>query len=121
MAISVQAGKQKGRLFQQKVRDRILRAYDKLRPEDVRSTAMGQGGEDIQLSPFARAFFPYSVECKKHKSFAIYKPYEQCKTNAPHGAEPVVFIEGNRKKPLVVMDMEYFFTLLEKLEELDDD
>ena len=120
MAISVAAGKQKGRKFQQKVRDRILKAFKPqgVVPDDVKSTAMGQGGEDIQLSPFAREFFPYSVECKKHKSFAIYNPYEQCKTNAPIGAEPIVFIEGDRKKPLAVMDMERFFQLLEEIEQL---
>ena len=114
------SGKQKGRKFQQKVRDRIISAYKEygVLPEDVKSTSMGQGGEDIQLSPFARELFPYSVECKKHKSFAIYNPYEQCKTNAPAGAEPIVFIEGDRKKPLAVIDMERFFQLLEEIEEL---
>ena len=118
--ISNQAAKAKGRGFQQKVRDRIIEAYKEygVVADDVKSTAMGQGGEDVQLSPFARQLFNYSVECKKHKSFAIYKPYEQCKTNAPTGAEPIVFIEGDRKKPLAVMDMEHFFKMEEELEHL---
>ena len=118
--ISVAAGKQKGRLFQQKCRDRILKAFKPygVLPDDCKSTAMGQGGEDIQLSPYARQYFPFSVECKKHKSFAIYKPYEQCKTNAPKGTTPIVFVEGDRKKPLAVLGMEEFFELLEEIEEL---
>jgi len=116
--ISNQAAKSKGRKFQQKVRDRIIETYKEygVVADDVKSTAMGQGGEDVQLSPFARGLFNYSIECKKHKSFAIYKPYEQCSTNAPMGAEPIVFIEGDRKKPLAVMDMEHFFKMEEELQ-----
>lgn len=120
MANTPASNKNKGRKFQQKVRDRILKAYPNFRPDDVRSTAMGQGGEDIQLSPYARAYFPFSAECKKHKSFAVYKPYEQAKANAPLGSNPILFIEGDRKEPLVVMGMEEFFIIMETIRELEE-
>ena len=48
------SSKAKGRLGQQEVRDKILKTFPELEPDDVRSTAMGQSGEDIQLSPRAR-------------------------------------------------------------------
>ena len=113
MAKSVQARKQKGRKFQQKVRDKIISVFSHkgVKAEDVKSTAMGQGGEDVQLSPFARQFFPYSIECKKHKSFSIYTVYDQAKSNCGEH-EPIVFIEADRREALAVMSMEHFFKLV---------
>jgi hypothetical protein len=75
---------------------------------------MGAGGEDVQLSPAARKLFPYSVECKAFKSFAIYKVMEQAKDNCPKGAEPLSIIKADRQKPLAVVDAEFFFKLVGK-------
>ena len=111
MAISVQSGKAKGRKFQQWVRDTIL-TYGKrhgIMPEDVKSTSMGAQGEDVQLSRFAREFFPWCIECKAHKSFVVYKVYEQAEGHGGH--EPVVFLKADRKKPLAVVDAEYLIKL----------
>lgn len=82
--------------------------------DDVRSTSMGAGGEDIQLSPAARKLFPFSVECKAFKSFAIYKVMEQAEANCPEGIQPLAVIKADRQKPLAVVDAEYFFTLIGK-------
>ena len=60
-AIKPASAKQKGRLMQQWVRDKILYWNPELRPDDVRSTSMGSGGEDIQLSTKAREMFPYQM------------------------------------------------------------
>lgn len=102
------SAKAKGRNLQQWVRDKILLKYRLLEPDDVRSTGMGQGGEDLQLSPAARKVFPFSVECKSHKAFAVYGFYEQSKENAG-GAEPLLVIKANHKKPLVIIDADFFF------------
>ena len=75
---------------------------------------MGCGGEDIQLSPAARHLFPYSIECKAFKSFAIYKVMDQASENCPKGAEPVAIIKADRQKPLAVMDADHFFKLTKK-------
>lgn len=111
------SAKAKGRLFQQKVRDKILDKFPKLLPEDVRSTSMGAGGEDILLSPYARGEFNYSVECKKKASFAIYKDYDQAKANCPAGVVPLVAFEGNRREAMVCLSMDDFFSLLGEQEE----
>lgn len=108
--ISTAARKSKGRQLQQKMRDAILASFPLLETDDVKSTAMGQGGEDVQLSPAARKVFPYSIECKRHKAFAVYGPYEQASTNAG-GYEPLLVIQGDRKKPLVVLDLDHFMKL----------
>ena len=43
--------KAKGRLGQQEVRDKLLETFPDLEPDDIKSTVMGDSGEDIQLSP----------------------------------------------------------------------
>lgn len=109
-----QSKKAKGRGLQQWVRDSILKVFKSLTLDDVRSTSMGASGEDVLLSPKARKEFPYSVECKCLKSFSIYKHYDQAKTNCPKGAEPLLIIKGNHKKPLAVIDADYFIKLVRK-------
>lgn len=110
MAISTAARKAKGRSLQNKIKKSVLSHFPHLENEDVKSTSMGQTGEDIQLSPAARKVFPYSVEAKKHKAFAVYGPYEQASSNA-NGYEPLLVIEGDRKKPLAIIDFEHFMSL----------
>lgn len=106
------SAKAKGRTFQQKVRDLVLETFPQLEPDDVRSTGMGQNGEDLQLSPAARRLFPYSVECKSLAKVAVYTHLEQAKANCPKGSEPIVFMKANLKRPIAIVDAEHFFHLL---------
>jgi len=71
MAKTIQSRKSKGRRLQQFVRDMILENFDHLEPDDVRSTSMGAGGEDVLLSPAARKVFPFSVECKNVEKISL--------------------------------------------------
>lgn len=112
MAIKTSSAKAKGRKHQQWVRDKIYETFPVLEDGDVRSTSMGAGGEDIQLSPAARRLFPYSVECKAYKSFAIYTVMDQATENTPDGLQPIAIIKGDRRKPLAVLDAEHFFQLI---------
>ena len=105
------SGKAKARKLQQMVRDKILEAFPMLEPDDCKSTSMGAGGEDVQLSPAARRLFPYSVECKARASISVYAWYQQAKTNAPKGMEPLLVIKQNYGKPLVVVDLEHYMEL----------
>lgn len=101
--------KQKGRLLQQWVRDVILKRHPSLEPDDVRSTAMGQSGEDVQLSPSARRLIPVGIECKNYASMAFYKWYDQAVLNTPKDCEPVLVCKANHRKPVVIVDAEAFF------------
>lgn len=114
MAIKPSSAKAKGRRHQQWVRDQILELFPKLEPDDVRSTSMGAGGEDVQLSPAARKLFPYSVECKALKQIGVYKFIEQAEANCPPTAQPLAIIKADRRKPLAVVDAEHFFRLIGK-------
>jgi len=107
--ISVASRKQKGRLLQQWVRDLILKRHPSLEPDDCKSTGMGQGGEDIQLSPAARKLLPLSIECKSYANMVFYKWYDQAVVNCPKGCEPIVVAKSNHRKPVVIVDAEHFF------------
>jgi len=107
-----QSAKQKGRKFQQWVRDLLIESLD-IHPEDIESRSMGAGGEDIMMARAARASFPLSIECKCQQSVNIWKSYEQAKENSGD-YEPIVFLKRNNTKPLVLVDAEYFVKLYKK-------
>ena len=109
--ISVKSAKAKGRNLQNLVAKKLLERYTELDSNDVKGATMGQGGMDIQLSNVAREVFPYAVECKARASFAMYKIWEQAETNC-EGLEPLLVIKGDRKKPLVVMDLDKFMGMI---------
>ncbi len=79
--ITTQGAKAKGRNLQKAVRDRILKEFPQLTPEDVRSTSMGCGGMDVQLSTLAGNLFPFCVECKNVESLVLWKSLEQAEAN----------------------------------------
>ena len=107
-----QSAKQKGRKFQQWVRDLLIESLD-IHPEDIESRSMGAAGEDIMMARAARASFPLSIECKCQQSVNIWKSYEQAKENSGD-YEPIVFLKRNNTKPLVLVDAEYFVKLYKK-------
>jgi hypothetical protein len=104
------SAKQKGRKFQQLVRDIILKTFPSLEKDDVTSRSMGAGGEDILLSPRARVILPLSIECKCTEKVNIWEAYSQASSNSGQW-EPIVCIKRNHHKPLVVVDAEYFIGL----------
>jgi hypothetical protein len=110
--ITVASAKQKGRKLQQLVRDKLIELLTPwgIVEDDVKSTGMGQGGEDVQLSPLARKYMPVSIECKKYAKFAIYGPYEQAE-KASGKYEPLLVIQGDRKKPLAIVALDYYIEL----------
>ena len=108
------SAKAKGRLLQQWTRDLILEHFPDLEPDDVRSTGMGQSGEDIQLSPAARKRFGFSIECKNVERLNVWDAYDQACANSGD-YEPLLVMKKNRKKPLVVMDAESFIELFKTL------
>ena len=104
------SAKNKGRIMQQLIRDKILNHFPQLEKDDVKSTSMGAGGEDIQLSPAARKLLPIQIECKSKAAYSVYKDYAQAATHGKY--EPVLFIKQNGSKPMVVCDVDYFLNLM---------
>ena len=110
---TARSSKAKGRLGQQEIRDKILKTFPQLEPDDVRSTAMGRSGEDIQLSPKARKVLPLSIEVKRRKNLAtVYDWMDQAKQDGQY--EPVVFFRGDRKEWVVMVGLEHYMDLVKK-------
>lgn len=107
-----QSAKSKGRRLQQWVRTMLIEILD-VHPEDVESRSMGAGGEDLIMARAAREKFPHSIECKNVEKLNVWDAYEQAVANAGD-YEPIVVMKKNHKKPLVVVDAEYFITLFNK-------
>jgi len=112
MAIRPQSAKAKGRKLQQWVRDKLVELLN-IHPEDIESRSMGAGGEDLIMARSARLSFPFSIECKNTEKLNVWNAYEQASANSGD-YQPIVVMKKNNKKPLVVIDAEYFITLFKK-------
>lgn len=98
-----QSRKSKGRVFQQHLREDLIEHLG-ISPDDILSTAMGQGGCDLYLSPAARARFPFGVEAKRCESLVIPQWWKQCEANASKvGLIPLLVFKRNREEPLAVL------------------
>ena len=110
--MNTRSRKNKGKRLQNKVRDLLLEQFkDVLEQDDVRSTTMGESGEDIQLSPAARKLIPYAIECKNQESLSIWKALEQAENNS-NGYEPLLIFKRNRSKTYAVINIEKFIELI---------
>lgn len=104
-----QSAKAKGRVLQQWVRNKLIEMLD-VHPEDIESRSMGAGGEDLIMARAARLKFPHSIECKNVEKLNIWDAYEQASANC-NDYQPIVVMKKNGKKPLVVVDAEYYISL----------
>lgn len=112
LKVKPSSAKNKGRLLQQKIRDEVIEMFPELTIDDVRSTSMGAGGADIQLSQAAKALFPYDVECKSKKLSPAHSLYDQAKT---HGdLEPLVLVKKNRDIVLAIVSWDHLKELIKK-------
>lgn len=106
------AGKAKGRTGQQEVRDKLLETFPEFEPDDIKSTTMGDSGEDIQLSPAARKTMPITIEVKRRKSgFKTAYGYIDQASNHAKG-EPVVFYRSDRQPWIVMIGIDHYMELL---------
>ena len=103
------SAKAKGRLLQDWTRNQLITELQ-IHPEDVKTAVMGESGEDIKMARAAREKFPMSIECKNVEKLNVWEAYEQAASNCGD-YEPIVVMKKNRKKPLVVVDAEYFISL----------
>ena len=115
MPLKTQSCKGKGRRLQQSVARDIIEAFDDLKPDDVRSTSMGAGGEDVQMSTAARRQMPYSIECKNTERLNIWNAIEQCRSNAPQAATPLVVFKRNRSETYAVVPWAHLVRLRKRL------
>ena len=110
--MKTQSAKAKGRKLQQWMRNLLIEKLE-VHPEDIESRSMGAGGEDLIMARAARERFPFSVECKNVEKLNVWEAYEQAKSNSKDH-EPIVVMKKNQKKPLVVVDADFFISLFKR-------
>ena len=112
VATTPKSRKQKGKAFQNRVRQDLIDRLG-IDPGDILSTAMGQSGCDLYLSPAARERFPFGVECKAQEAIALPAWWRQCTRNAEkEGLTPLLLIKRNREEPLAVLQWSDLILLL---------
>jgi hypothetical protein len=116
--MKTQSCKAKGRRLQKAVVKKILDAFPKLATADVRSTSMGCGGVDIQLSPLASCFFPYAVECKNVEGLKkVFDMWDQTLANTGPNDHPLLVISANRQPVLAVITIDELLSLWRSISE----
>lgn len=103
------SAKNKGKKLQNDVKRLLVSAFPEYEGH-IKSTTMGESGEDIQISPTARKAIPYQFECKSRANMVVYKDYEQARSHGNY--EPALVIKQNASKPLAVIDLEKFIQLI---------
>ncbi|MDD5499234.1 MAG: hypothetical protein PHI10_07150, partial [Dehalococcoidales bacterium] len=85
-------------------------------PGDILSTAMGQSGCDLYLSPAGRERFPFGVECKAQERIALPEWWQQCTRNAAaEGLAPLLVFRRNREDALAVLRWADLLALLQNI------
>jgi hypothetical protein len=111
--LKTSSAKAKGHKLEYFVRDKLIEKF-KLDKEDIRANIGSETGEDLKLSNKAKKLIPVKIECKSRAKMSVYTYYDQAKGHPGDDLEPVVVIKMNRRKPLVVIDFEYFMELIRK-------
>jgi len=112
--IKTSSAKQKGRNLQQwtcqKISDLLGIPWGK--DEMIASREASQSGTDIRLVGEAKERFPFSVECKWQEAWSVVPWIRQAKENRQEGTDWLLIMKKNRMDPVVCMDAERFFALL---------
>lgn len=70
----------------------------------ARRAARPPSGCDLYLSPEARKWFPYAVECKYQEKVSLWQWWNQCVANAEkESLAPLLLIRRSRTEPLAVL------------------
>lgn len=108
------SAKAKGRLACQEARAALLAAFPELAPDDVLVTSSGAPGEDLLLSPRARALMPFSIEVKNQERLQIHAALKQAEAHASKrpGSLPILIFRRNRTELHVALKLSDFLKLI---------
>ena len=111
--MTTRSAKAKGKRLQNELRQMLLETFTELSSDDIKSAIASEGGEDLKLSPAARALIPIAFECKNTEKIAIWQALQQAEKNA-NGYNPVVVFSKNRAPIKVALDLSFFLKLLNR-------
>lgn len=101
---TVRGVKAKGRLGVLAVRAWLLATFPELEDDDIVIQTTSVGGSDLQLSPRARALFPFGIESKNTQTLNVWKALKQAEINAKKkGLNPVLFFRRNNSELYIAL------------------
>ena len=114
-SMSTKSRKAKGRRFQNWIAEQFsdLTEIPWGKDELISTRTMGVSGTDLTFIGRALELLPFSVEAKNQEQWAVDAAIEQAKSNQKEGTDWLLFLKKNRQNPVVVMDAEVFFRLLD--------
>jgi hypothetical protein len=117
MAIKASSKREKGQRLQRLIAEKIskLLGIPWGKDELIASRESGQQGTDVRLIGKALKEFPFSIETKNQETWSIPKWTKQAKENQKKGTDWLLICKKNRTDPVVIMDVEVFFKLYEKI------
>jgi hypothetical protein len=108
------SAKAKGRVACRLVQELLYKSAPELQPGDIEITSSGATGEDLRLSPAARAVYPFAIEVKNQESIQIWAALEQAKSHVKGSEIPVLFFRRNRSELFACLSAEAFIKLVRR-------
>lgn len=106
------SAKAKGRRACAAVKELLLRWDLDLKPDDIEVTSSGATGEDLKLSPAARAVYNFSIEVKNVESLNVWKAFKQACSHVIGDRIPILFYTRNHSDMMVTLRAEDFMKLI---------
>lgn len=116
-------GKSKARWLQNWVAEQVslILGIPWGRDELIEARQMGQAGVDVILRGEAAKRFSYSIECASGDKINWVSKVRQARKNIKQGTDWLLFLKRSEfKAPVVLMDANVFFDLLEKIDCLEN-
>lgn len=106
--------KAKGRRLLQEVRDKVLKWFPDLKPDDIRVTPSGCTGEDLLLSPAAQNVFPFIIEGKNQEALNVWAALSQAESHKQNGSSlmPLLVFRRNRSPIYCALSFDDFLSLV---------
>lgn len=109
--MKIKSAKAKGRRLAVWVMELLYKYAQDLMQGDIVVTPASVPGDDLMMSPAARAIYPFAIECKNQETLNIWEALAQVEARAGTRI-PVVFFKRNKSKVYVTLEAEKFIFLM---------
>ena len=93
----------------------LLKAFPALQDDDIKVVPSGVPGEDLWLSPAARALLPFTFELKNVEKLNIHEALKQAEGHADKtGFCPILMFRRNNTPMFVALRAEEFLRLIKR-------
>lgn len=109
--MKISSCKAKGRRLAQFTKDLILKKFPSLSDSDINVVPSSVPGDDLWLSPLAKAKMPFAFECKNTERASIWDWIKQTEKRKSE-LTPLIVFSRNRSKTYAVIEFERLLDVL---------